>query len=61
MAVSYYALLINPVTLALWLLCRLYPAFPWRLSLSGQISYRRTLAPFVRSVLEQPAPAARSA
>jgi hypothetical protein len=40
MALSYYALLINPLTLALRLLCHLCPAFPWRMSLSGQISYR---------------------
>jgi hypothetical protein len=59
MALSYYALLINPLTLALRLLCHLCPAFPWRMSLSGQISYRRTLAPFVRSVLAQSATAAR--
>jgi hypothetical protein len=36
MALSYYALLINPLTLALRLLCHLCPAFPWRMSLSGQ-------------------------
>lgn len=59
MALSYYALQINPVTLVLRLLCHLFPAFPWRVSLSGQISYRRTLAPFVRSVLARSATTVR--
>jgi hypothetical protein len=50
MALTYYALLINPATIVIQLLCRLFPAIPWRMSLAGEVSYKRTLAPFVRSV-----------
>jgi hypothetical protein len=54
MTLTYYLLLLNPVTILMRLLWRLYPAVPWRMSLSGEISYRRTFAPFVRLVLAHP-------
>jgi hypothetical protein len=50
MTLGYYALLINPVTLLMKLLERLYPRMPWRMSLAGEVSYMRTFAPFVRSI-----------
>jgi len=54
MALTYYALWINPVTVLIKLLVRLYPAMPWRMSLAGEISYKRTFAPFVRSIRAKP-------
>ena len=54
MALGYYALLINPVTILMKLLGVLYPSMPLRMSLASQVSYKRTFAPFVRSIRATP-------
>jgi len=35
-------------------LSRLDPAMTWRMSLAGEISYKRTFAPFGRSIRAKP-------
>lgn len=54
MAFTYYALLINPVTVFMKLLGQLLPSMPWRISLASEVSYERTFAPFVRSIRAKP-------
>ena len=50
MTMAYYALLTNPVIWLAGLIAWLVPSLPWRMSLAGEVAYKPSFAPFIKSI-----------